>query len=87
MSYYLGYNALVDFFPTMTVRPNPQCEDSWCRKRQVEYAARKAAEPKVEVVEEVEEEVVHEDNEWGKEEERRRLLLLYLFILFCYYFC
>lgn len=66
VSYYLGYNALVDFFPTMTVRPNPQCEDSWCRKRQAEYAARVAARPKVEEkVEEVEEEVVHEDNEWG----------------------
>ncbi|KAK8384426.1 hypothetical protein O3P69_009316 [Scylla paramamosain] len=65
VSHYLGYNALVDFFPTMTVRPNPQCEDQWCRRRQVEWAERKAAEPKVEVVEEVEEEVVHEDNEWG----------------------
>ncbi|XP_050689406.1 ubiquitin-like modifier-activating enzyme 5 [Eriocheir sinensis] len=66
VSYYLGYNALVDFFPTMTVRPNPQCEDSWCRKRQAEYAARVAARPKVEEkVEEVEEEVLHEDNEWG----------------------
>ncbi|KAG0715162.1 Ubiquitin-like modifier-activating enzyme 5 [Chionoecetes opilio] len=65
VSYYLGYNALVDFFPTMTVRPNPQCEDSWCRKRQAEYAARKAAEPIVEKVEVVEEEVVHEDNNWG----------------------
>lgn len=67
VSYYLGYNALVDFFPTMTVRPNPQCEDSWCRKRQAEYAARVAARPKVEEkVEEAEEEVVHEDNEWGE---------------------
>lgn len=67
VSYYLGYNALVDFFPTMTVRPNPQCEDSWCRRRQEEYTARKAAEPKVEKQEaEEEEEVVHEDNEWGK---------------------
>lgn len=50
----------------MTVKPNPQCEDSWCRRRQVEYAERKAAEPKVEKQEVKEEEVVHEDNEWGK---------------------
>lgn len=51
----------------MMVRPNPQCEDSWCRKRQDEYQAKLAAQPakeKEEVVEE--EEVVHEDNEWGK---------------------
>lgn len=65
VSYYLGYNALVDFFPTMTVKPNPQCEDSWCRKRQAEYNAKKAAEPKVEKVVEEEKAVVHEDNEWG----------------------
>ncbi|XP_047484270.1 ubiquitin-like modifier-activating enzyme 5 [Penaeus chinensis] len=65
VSYYLGYNALVDFFPTMTVKPNPQCEDSWCRKRQAEYKAKKAAEPKVEKVVEEEKAVVHEDNDWG----------------------
>lgn len=51
----------------MTVRPNPQCEDSWCRRRQGEHAARVAAQPKVEEkAEEAEEEVVHEDNEWGE---------------------
>lgn len=66
VSYYLGYNALVDFFPAMTVKPNPHCEDSWCRKRQEEYAAKKASEPKVQKEEVKEEEVVHEDNEWGK---------------------
>ncbi|CAL4123263.1 unnamed protein product [Meganyctiphanes norvegica] len=66
VSYYLGYNALEDFFPTMIVRPNPQCEDNWCRKRQTEFAAREAAKPKEEKKEEVkEEEVVHEDNDWG----------------------
>jgi len=66
VSYYLGYNALEDFFPTMIVRPNPQCEDNWCRKRQTEFAVREAAKPKEEKKEEVkEEEVVHEDNDWG----------------------
>ena len=34
VSYYLGYNALQDFFPTMTMKPNPQCDDSHCRKQQ-----------------------------------------------------
>lgn len=65
VSYYLGYNALVDFFPTMTMRPNPHCDDNWCRKRQAEYIEKKANEPVEEKKEEKEEEVVHEDNDWG----------------------
>jgi ubiquitin-like modifier-activating enzyme 5 len=64
VSNYLGYNALIDFFPKMDLRPNPQCDDSFCCQRQVEYQAK----PKV-VQEEIEEVkvVVHEDNEWGIE--------------------
>ena len=34
VSYYLGYNALLDYFPTMLVKPNADCEDSFCRKCQ-----------------------------------------------------
>ena len=37
VTYYLGYNALEDFFPTMSMKPNPNCDDSYCRKRQKEY--------------------------------------------------
>ncbi len=37
VSYYLGYNAMQDFFPTMAMKPNPQCNDSYCRKQQEEY--------------------------------------------------
>lgn len=66
VSYYLGYNAMQDFFPTMAMKPNPQCNDRYCRKQQEEYKKKEAERPKVEVVE-VEEEVVHEDNEWGIE--------------------
>ncbi|KAL7645933.1 UNVERIFIED_CONTAM: hypothetical protein RMT77_002830 [Armadillidium vulgare] len=69
VSYYLGYNALEDFFPTMVVRPNPQCEDYWCRKRQEEYRKRKQEEDasgqNVEEAKEEEVVVVHEDNDWG----------------------
>lgn len=63
VSNYLGYSALTDFFPKMELKPNPQCEDSNCRKRQQEFAAR----PKVVKIEEVKEEEgpLHEDNEWG----------------------
>lgn len=61
-SNYLGYNAMQDFFPTMTLRPNPNCDEKFCRQRQKEFNEI----PKVEVVvEEKEEEPVHETNEWG----------------------
>ncbi|XP_056645072.1 ubiquitin-like modifier-activating enzyme 5 [Diorhabda sublineata] len=62
VSNYLGYSALTDFFPTMTLKPNPNCEDSNCRLRQKEFALK----PKPEIaVEAKEEKSVHEDNEWG----------------------
>lgn len=65
VSNYLGYNALIDFFPKMDLRPNPQCDDYWCRQRQAEYQAKPKEVKKVEK-EEVKE-IVHEDNEWGIE--------------------
>lgn len=37
VSYYLGYNAMQDFFPTMAMKANPQCNDSHCRKQQEVY--------------------------------------------------
>ncbi|XP_060921073.1 ubiquitin-like modifier-activating enzyme 5 [Labrus mixtus] len=67
VSYYLGYNAMQDFFPSMAMKANPQCNDRYCRRQQEEYKKKEAERPKVEVVEEEEEEVVHEDNEWGIE--------------------
>ncbi|XP_044032733.1 ubiquitin-like modifier-activating enzyme 5 [Siniperca chuatsi] len=66
VSYYLGYNAMQDFFPTMAMKANPQCNDRYCRRQQEEYKKKETEQPKVEVVQE-EEEVVHEDNEWGIE--------------------
>ncbi|XP_028392991.1 ubiquitin-like modifier-activating enzyme 5 isoform X1 [Dendronephthya gigantea] len=68
VTYYLGYNALQDFFPTMTMKPNPACEDKNCILRQKEYLARVEKEKKNEkdvIEEKQEEEVVHESNEWG----------------------
>ncbi|KAJ8277611.1 hypothetical protein GJAV_G00077520 [Gymnothorax javanicus] len=67
VSYYLGYNAMQDFFPTMSMKANPQCNDHYCRKQQEEYKRKEAERPKPEVVEEEEAQVVHEDNEWGIE--------------------
>ena len=63
VSYYLGYNAMQDFFPRMTLRPNPNCGDKYCRERQEEYAAKPKPEEKIEKV--VEDKPLHEDNEWG----------------------
>lgn len=37
VSYYLGYNAMQDFFPTMAMKANPQCNDRHCREQQEEY--------------------------------------------------
>lgn len=63
-THYLGYSALTDFFPTMQLKPNTACDDSFCRERQREVAAR--PKPEISVESEIlEEEVVHEDNEWG----------------------
>ncbi|KAG1953837.1 ubiquitin-like modifier-activating enzyme [Pimephales promelas] len=64
VSYYLGYNAMQDFFPSMAMKANPQCDNAYCRRQQEEYKKKEAERPKQEV-EEQEEEVVHEDNEWG----------------------
>ncbi|KAF2901452.1 hypothetical protein ILUMI_04728 [Ignelater luminosus] len=63
VSNYLGYSALNDFFPSMKLKPDPNCQDQHCRVRQQEYAAR----PKVELQEKKEEDdkPLHEDNEWG----------------------
>jgi len=61
VTHYLGYNALEDFFPTMSMKPNPNCDDSFCCKRQKEFNAL----PKTETAAVVEEEIVHEDNDWG----------------------
>ncbi|XP_017850727.1 ubiquitin-like modifier-activating enzyme 5 [Drosophila busckii] len=65
VSDYLGYNALNDFFPKMTLRPNTQCDDRHCLLRQQEFQAR--PKPVVEQKEEVSDEPVHASNDWGIE--------------------
>ena len=34
VSHYLGYNAMLDFFPTMSMKPNPHCDEYHCMKQQ-----------------------------------------------------
>jgi hypothetical protein len=62
VSHYLGYNALSDFFPTWPMAPNPSCMDTWCKKRQQQYAGWKKAESKQQVKAET---IQHSANEWG----------------------
>ena len=43
VSEYVGYDALNDFFPTVALRPNPECTNDCCMARQREHAAVVAA--------------------------------------------
>lgn len=64
---YIGYNAMSDFFPTMSMKPNPQCSSSHCKQRQT--AEHKPLLKKVTdgLGEDSQSDtVVHEDNVWGK---------------------
>ncbi|KAF5730951.1 NAD(P)-binding Rossmann-fold superfamily protein [Tripterygium wilfordii] len=72
VSPYLGYNSLKDYFPTMEMRPNPQCSNAACLERQKEYILAKpsrdaAAKAKMEAeaLSAEEEEALHADNEWN----------------------
>lgn len=73
---YLGYAALTDFFPTMTLNPNPGCSNGSCLAAQAWSAARgpSAEELEQDAREKEEEEenkkrreVTHKDNEWAIE--------------------
>lgn len=66
---YLGYNALDDFFPTWSMKPNPECSDRFCVERQREHQAKlelEKANP-TKVVEEVKEAEPSTVNEYGIE--------------------
>lgn len=73
VSEYLGYSALTDFFPSMTLRPNPLCSDPMCISRQREAIERLRAEAgdKLQLSEEAGDtgdrhtEEIHPENEWG----------------------
>lgn len=65
VSDYLGYNAMNDFFPKMTLKPNTQCDDRHCLARQKDFQAKPKAV--VEEVIEEDEQPLHDDNQWGIE--------------------
>jgi len=69
VSEYLGYNALLDFFPRMSLKPNPACEEGHCGERQKEFREaeekRKRDQPEPSAEETKSDAVLHEENEWG----------------------
>ncbi|XP_058127919.1 ubiquitin-like modifier-activating enzyme 5 [Anopheles ziemanni] len=66
VSDYLGYNAMIDFFPKMSLKPNPTCDDRFCVQRQQEHQAKPAREAETQVASDTEA-VLHEDNVYGIE--------------------
>lgn len=66
VSDYLGYNAMIDFFPRMSLKPNPTCDDRFCIERQRDYLAKPRSETAV-AAEEEPEGPLHEDNLYGIE--------------------
>ncbi|XP_064646542.1 ubiquitin-like modifier-activating enzyme 5 [Lineus longissimus] len=62
VSFYLGYNALQDFFPKMSMKPNPSCDDRYCAKQQKAFQEQEALKPKPVVEEVKEEEALHDEN-------------------------
>lgn len=75
VSCFLGYNAFSDFFPRDVLRPNPECTNEWCRRRQQEAKAAGLDYPPgygrdglpVSASKKAEKAPVHESNEWGIE--------------------
>jgi ubiquitin-like modifier-activating enzyme 5 len=41
VSFYLGYSALSDFFPSYFMGPNPECSNNHCRQLQAEWNLKK----------------------------------------------
>merc|ERR1711976_818985 len=69
VSDYLGYSAMTDFFPRMSMKANPDCDEFHCRDKQKKFKVSEAERLKREALEakpeEVVDEVVHEENDWG----------------------
>ena len=65
---YLGYSSLKDFFPTMEIKPNPNCSNAACLMKQKEWVVIRESIAALAPASMVEEEgPLHEDNEWGIE--------------------
>lgn len=65
VSAYLGYNALSDYFPKENLKPNPECDDKYCRKRQQEFKPRQTEPESLDS--NLDQQVVHNENVYGIE--------------------
>lgn len=71
VSDYLGYSAMTDYFPRMTLKPNPDCDEYHCKNKQQTFAKaekerKKNEESKGPVIEDsAKDEILHEENNWG----------------------
>lgn len=75
VSRYLGYSALSDYFPNMEVKPNAECGNAECLRRQAEHETYLASPEYAKTLERERraneeaaqlesEKPLHEDNEW-----------------------
>ena len=68
-SHYLGYNAMQDYFPKMSLKPNKDCDDYHCRKQQKKFAEEEVErlknQPEIVETPDTTNEIVHEENDWG----------------------
>lgn len=68
---YLGYNALDDFFPTWSMKPNPECSDRFCVQRQAEHQKNleelKKSSPESKSEDKIADAPVSTENEFGIE--------------------
>lgn len=63
---FLGYDALNDYFPSYRMKPNAECEDSFCRRRQKEVRDAERNNTQQVIPETIPEVIVeHENNDWG----------------------
>lgn len=70
VSNFVGYDAINDFFPRYTLRPNPECDNRHCRQWAVARAGQRAddASASTSATATPQEPVVHEDGDvWGIE--------------------
>lgn len=56
--------ALIDYFPTMSLKPNPFCQDNYCKVRQEEYKLNEQL-PEISEPSLPDDTIVHDDNTWG----------------------
>lgn len=80
VSSFIGYNALVDFFPKQEMKPNPHCDDCYCLQRQQEsivlfkkyfifwllYFKKNSKTTVIDVIDTKKKTIEHSNNSFGK---------------------